>query len=121
MRKIRNSIFTMILMFLVSVICLMTISVLSYIYKWQADKALVGITITYIVAGFTGGAVQRILNKEKKGIGRKMLEGIMISSIFMGMLLLLSIFVVQNSFAISSRFLMIWMILIGSTCIGRIL
>lgn len=121
MRKIRNILIAIIIMFITSALSLLIVSMLSYTYKWQADKALIGITITYIVTGFIGGLMQRIRNKEQKSMGRKMLDGIVLSCMFMGVLVLLSVFVAQNPLEISSRFLMIWMLLMGSTCLGRIL
>ena len=121
MRKIGNFVITLMVMILVSLLCVCVVGILSYIYKWQADKALVGITITYILAGFTGGITQKVLDKEKRGIGQKMLEGILTGSIFIGGILLASVFVIESPFLFSSRFLMILMLVIGSTCLGRIL
>lgn len=121
MRKIGNLVITIIIMFITSMICIGVVSIISYTYKWQADKALVGITITYILAGFTGGITQKVLDKEKRGIGQKMLEGILTGFIFVGLLLIASVFVAQNPLLFSSRFLMILMLVIGSTCLGRIL
>lgn len=121
MRKIKNVIFILVFMTLISIACLLIISAFAYIYKWQADKALIGITVTYIMAGFIGGFSKKIIEKEQKSIGQKMLEGMLMASVFMGGLMVLSVFVAQNPLEISSRFLMIWMLLIGSTCLGRIL
>ena len=123
MRKLRNGIIAIIIiiMSIVSVLSLFVISMLSYTYEWQADKALIGITFTYIATGFIGGLLLKIIDKELKSMGRKMLEGIMISTIFMGGLVLLSVYIVENPFEMTSRFLMIWMLLMGSTCLGRIL
>jgi putative membrane protein (TIGR04086 family) len=121
MRKIGNFVITLIVMMLVSLLCLCVVGILSYIYKWQADKALVGITITYILAGFTGGITQKILNKEKRKIKQKMLEGILTGLIFVGGLVIASVFIIQSPFMFSTRFFMILMLIIGSTCLGRIL
>lgn len=121
MRKIRNLIITIIIMSIVSIISLLAVSVLAYQYKWQADKALIGITVTYIITGLVGGLTQKMMNKEEKNMGRKMLGAILVSCIFMGILLFFSIVAIQQPFSISSRFLMIWMLLVGSTCLGRIL
>lgn len=121
MKTIRNQIITIIIMTLISLVSLLIVSVLSYMYKWQADKALIGITITYIVTGFIGGVTQKVINKEQRTIGRKMLDGILIGSMFVGILWIASIFIVQNPLFFSTRFVMIGMLLIGSTCIGRIL
>ena len=121
MRRMKCFFRVFIIMGMVSAICLLTVSVLTYHYKWQADKALIGITLTYIVTGFAGGLSQKIMNKESRSMGRKMLEGMLISTIFVGGLLGISIGIVQNPLELSSRFLMIWMLLMGSTCLGRIL
>lgn len=121
MRKIRNLIITIIIMSIVSILCLLAVSVFSYIYKWKADKALIGITLTYILTGFSGGLVQKIINKESIKMGRKMIEGILISSFFVGILVMFSVLWLQQPLAVSSRFLMIWMLLVGSACLGRIL
>lgn len=121
MKKIRNLILSIIIMLMVSMVSIVVLSILSYLYKWQADKALVGITITYILAGLIGGMAQKILNKEQKGIGQKMLDGILTGLIFVGVLWIVSIFITQNPFLFTTRFLMILMLVIGSTCLGRIL
>lgn len=121
MRKIKNLFITIIIMLLVSTISLLAVSALTYIYKWQADKALIGITITYILAGFFGGLFLKWKTKEQLSMGRKMLEAILLSVIFVGILVTASVFVMENSFVISSRFVMICMLFVGSTCLGRIL
>ena len=121
MKNIRDLCITLIMMFLVSMICLIFVTVLSYNYKWQADKALVGITVTYILAGFSGGLIQRFLDKRERSIGQKMLGGILLASFFIGILCVVSFVLGIGPMYISSRFLMILMLLIGSTCLGRIL
>ena len=121
MKKIKCFLLVLMIMVVVSVICLWMVSALTYTYKWQADKALIGITITYIVTGFCGGLSQKIMNKDTYSMGKKMLEAIVMSSLFMGILIVLSVYFVQNPLEVTSRFLMIWMLLMGSTCLGRIL
>ena len=121
MRKIINIIVTLLVMVVVSLICLLVVSAFSYFYKWQADKALVGITITYILAGFVGGFAYKLMDRKEKNIGKKMLEAILISSIFVGVILGVSTIVLQQPLVISSRFLSIYMLLAGSACMGRIL
>lgn len=138
MKRIRVYVVAIVVMAVVSVISLLIVSGCSYNFKWYADKALIGITITYIMAGFFGGfALKRqegkgwlwngqkigddsVGNKEKS-MAKKMLEAILLGSIFMLILLAVSTLVVQNPFEISSRMLMIWMLLAGSACLGRIL
>ena len=121
MRKMRRYGLSILIMVVVSFISLIVIAWLSYTYKWQADKALAGITVTYILAGFIGGLTQKFLCREQKSMGKKMVEGMVLSSVFMGGLVFFDVFMVGSLFEITSRFLMIWMILMGSTCLGRIL
>lgn len=120
MRMMRQIAVSLVTMGVVSLLMLLGLSVLSYIYKWQADKALVGITLTYIVAGFAGGKVIRRLSEELD-MGKRLVEGILLGSAFMVLLILISLLATENSFGISGRFLMIWMLLVGSVCLGRIL
>lgn len=138
MKRIRVYVVAIVVMAVVSVISLLIVSVCSYNFKWYADRALIGITITYILAGLFGGFTlkrqegkgwlwngqkigdESVGNKEKS-MAKKMLEAILLGSIFMLLLMAVSTLVVQNPFEISSRMLMIWMLLAGSACLGRIL
>lgn len=119
MRKMKNILVSIIVMGITAVIALLIVSALTYLLKWQADKAMIGIIVTYILAGFVGGQTQRRLSHEKN-MYKKLFEGILLGTIFMMVLVLLSVFV-GNPFVISGRMLMIWMLLAGSACLGRIL
>ena len=110
----------LIIMCIVSILMLLAVSLLAYLYKWQADKALIGITVTYILAGTAGGAGLK-KSSVTKDIGKKLLEGILLGSIFMIFLIGLSFVITDNVFQISGRFLVIWMLIMGSASIGRIL
>lgn len=121
MKKLGNVILTVVVMMAVSCISLAVISILANINEWKSDKALLGIIVTYIIAGFAGGFLQKIRNLKQEGMGKKIMESIMAASVFMFVLALASVFVIQTPFRISQRFFMIWMLLIGSACLGRIL
>ena len=121
MKKIKTFLITIIIMLIASTLSLLVVSALTYFYKWQADKALIGITLTYILAGFSGGLFLKIKSKGQLSMTWKMLEACLLSTIFMGILIVISVFVIKIPFAISSRFLMICMLFLGSTCLGRIL
>lgn len=121
MRKIRSFLVAAIIMLLVSMISLLAVSTFSYIFKWQADTAMAGIIVTYIFSGFSGGISLKLLNNQKAKLRSKGVEAFVISNIFMIVLLLLSIFVLGNTFAFSSRLVMIWLLLMSSTFLGRIL
>ena len=121
MRKIGNLIIIIVFMFLIAAISLMLVAAFSYLYKWQADKALIGITVTYILAGFSGGLMQNRWNRGNKTIGKKMAEGIALGTVFMAIIVLMAVFALESSVAVSTRFLMLWMLVAGSTCLGHIL
>lgn len=122
-------------MSLVSILSLILLSVLTYIFKWQANTAMIGITGTYILAGFLGGLTLKFaelwkgrkkeegvqVQRENTSVGTKMIEAISAATFFMGILLLLSVITTQEKFELSGRFLTIWMLLLGSACLGRIL
>lgn len=122
-------------MSLVSILSLILLSVLTYIFKWQANTAMIGITGTYILAGFLGGLTLKFaelwkgrkkeegvqVQRENTSVGTKMIEAISAATFFMGILLLLSVITMQEKFELSGRFLTIWMLLLGSACLGRIL
>jgi len=103
-----------------SIVLLLGLSVLTYIFKWKADTALVGITFCYIAVGFFGGKVKAIWSYET-GVGRKLIDGLVIGNLFMLCLLAVSTFLIVNEFLLESRFFMIWMLIMGSTALGRIL
>lgn len=121
MKKLGNVILTVVVMMAVSCISLAVISILANINKWQSDKALLGIIITYIIAGFVGGFLPKIRNREKQKMGRQIAESIVTASAFMLVLVLASAFALETPFRLSQRFFMIWTLLIGSTYFGRIL
>lgn len=120
MGKVKQYVLVILVMSLVAIISLVLVSGLTYLFKWQADKAMIGIIFTYIVAGFAGGQVKRRLS-EKSDVKKRLLEGVWIGTLFALILVVLSLFLTDDSFAISKRFFMIWFLLMGSSCIGRIL
>lgn len=120
MRNMKKYIIPILIMSVVSILMLLAVSVLAYIYKWQADKALIGITGTYILAGLAGGLGLRRVSSIKD-MSRKLLESILLGIIFMVLLIIFSLIMTDNAFQISGRFLLIWMLITGSASLGRIL
>lgn len=121
MRIVKKYCIPVILMIIISLMVLMILTVLTYIYKWQAKQVLIGIYFTYILAGFVGGLIQRMQNKEEKHMSRKMIEAIGISIAFVFLLVVLSVSAGMIAFEFSSQFLLVWMLIAGSSCLGRIL
>lgn len=125
MRKIRVYIAASIIMLLTVLLALAVLSSLVYVLKWQSDKAMGGIVIVYILSGFSGGVgyswIQKRQEKCQLGIGKKAVEALLLSTIFLCILMFISIFLLQIPFMPSGRTLMIWLLLIGSCFLGRIL
>lgn len=127
MRKSKSFIVAMMIMLAVAMVSLLVVSTLTYLFKWQADKAMMGIIVTYIFAGFAGGASLNRMRKRqyeearKKEIVSKAIEAFSLSSVFVLVLLLMSVLALQNPFEISGRFFMIWGLMASSCFFGRIL
>ena len=113
------------IMLVTSVVSLLLVSILAYVFKWQADKAMVGIIVTYILAGFAGGFGMRWVKSMEYGkdnlmrVRDKTIEALFLSSIFMLLLAVFSVLRFQNTFVFSGRFLMIWGLVASSAFFGR--
>lgn len=135
MSRISKIIRSVIFMAVVSMISLLIVAVLTYRLHWQADTAMIGITVTYILSGFLGGCSfhWRHFLKRKQcvenasvsietcNLTTKLQEAILAGTLFMGILLLLSVWYMGDDFSVSSRVLTIWLLLVGSTSLGRVL
>ena len=127
MHRLKNYIVAIGVMIVTAMVSLLAVSTLTYLFKWQADKAMIGIIVTYILVGFAGGFVfkwvSRKQNADEKKVGvlQKALEAFSLSSVFMLLMIVLSTFVIQNPLEISGRLLMIWGLMTSSCFLGRIL
>lgn len=133
MKKVRNSILGIVIMIIMSLICLLVVSFLTYKLKWQADAAMLGITLTYILAGFCSGLGMKwipllwkrnkveIVEKESIGVTEKIVESILTSALFIILLWIVSLFLIEEGMQFSGRLFIIWMLLTGSVALGRIL
>lgn len=125
MYKIKKYIFVICMMLIVALVSLLVVSVFTYMLKWHADKAMLGIVVTYILSGFAGGF---FLGKYKKkenqancSIREKLIEAICVSALFFILLGLISILGLHIPFSFSGRLLLILFLLTGSACLGRVL
>ena len=116
MRKIKKYILVIIIMLLTSVLALLAVSTLTYLLKWQADKAMIGIIVTYVLGGLVGGGCLR--RTEKWALGKKIVNAIIISVLFMVLLGIISVMVAHNPFLISERFVLIWLLIASSVFAG---
>lgn len=93
MCKIKKYIVALMIMLFTALMALLMLSVLTYMFKWQADKAMIGIIVTYILTGVAGGF--SIAYGEKKETWKTVLEILLVYVIFI--LLLRGISLVVNT------------------------
>lgn len=140
---IKSILLSLIIMGIVSVVMLLVLGVLTYILKWQASQAMVGITLTYIISGFVGGITQGVLLrrgpskiKEVEVLGmasakgalsslentselrERMINGLLLGTSYMLLLLILSIVFTQNANWDFTRLIMLWILLTCSSVLG---
>ena len=127
MSRIKKYLIAIVIMSMISVAMLLIVTTLTYAFKWQADKAMIGIVVTYILAGLSGGICLRYFGKkeyvmeQKNEIAKKAVEALILSAVYLVLLLTISIFGLQIPFGFSGRFFMIWILLFGATFLGRVL
>ena len=84
MFKIKKYVLAIMMMFIVSMISIAILATFTYLFKWQADKATIGIIVTYALAVLSGGAV---LWKIEKVTKIKLFVEILLTSTFFVLLL----------------------------------
>lgn len=124
MSRFKSTVICLGIMLLVAVLSLLLVSTFTFLFKWQADKAMIGIIVTYIVSGLAGGLyLGRIAKKSYGGIrkigsGKAAIEAVKLSTIFILILVLCSAIGFRIPFEFSSRFVLIWLMLTGSAFVG---
>lgn len=113
MYKVKKYVISLCIMMIVATVFLLIVSALTYMFKWQADKAVIGIIITYVLAGFAGGIS---LRKERKIIG-----ALGLGTMFMLLLVICSRIGFQIPFEFSVRVIRIWLLITSSTFVGMCL
>ena len=118
---------TMLVMGIVAVISLFCLSLLTYYWKWTADKAEIGIILTYILAGFFGGRFLKRCWKRKQehteisiSHGQKIMDAVLLGTVFVVILVFLSMLSCRSDFTISTRLFIVWFLVMGSACLGRV-
>ena len=114
MGKVKRYLISLAIMLLVSVLALIILGVLTYWFKWQADKVMVGIVATYALAGIAGGVVQKKLSQ------MQFIEVFILSTLYMLILFMAAIFFFKITPIISSQLLMIYGFVCCSVFIGRL-
>ena len=86
-KEIKNSVITLFGMMAVTILFLGVLSWCAFRLKWQSDRAMEGITLTYILIGLVGGWIRGFLERKTSrtiGIARAFLYGIILTSLYWG-------------------------------------
>ena len=110
MFKMKKYIISLSVMILVSIILLVLVSALTYLFKWQADKAMIGIIVTYVLGAFAGG-----LGIKSK---RKMLAAVVLGTVYIFLLAEVAYLGLHIPFELSKKFLLIWLLVVCSAYVG---
>lgn len=124
---IKNTLFAVIIMGITSAATLVILSVFTYLFRWQAPQAQVGIILTYIISGFFGGVLPSMIGergkkKEVKNTERStknaLIKGTTQSAIYMAVLLSISILLSANENWDMVQILLVWILLTASSTLG---
>lgn len=124
---IKNTLFAVIIMGITSAATLVILSVFTYLFRWQAPQAQVGIILTYIISGFLGGVLPSMIGergkkKEVKNTERStknaLIKGITQGTIYMAVLLSISILLSANEGWDMVQIFLIWILLSVSSTLG---
>lgn len=123
---IKNTLFAVIIMGITSAIALVILSVFTYLLKWQAPQAQVGIILTYIISGFLGGVLPSMIGERKKKEVKNtenstkitLIKGTTQSAIYMAVLLSISILLSANEKWDMVQILLVWILLTASSTLG---
>ena len=124
MYKMKKYMLAIGVMCVTSVASLITVSLLTYLFKWQADKAMIGIIISYVLAGMAGGyqlswRPKTCSDKMREiGMGQKVTGTLILSILFMVILVSCSCLVFHISFEVSKRFFLIWLLVASSSFVA---
>lgn len=124
---IKNTLFAVIIMGITSAATLVILSVFTYLFRWQAPQAQVGITLTYIISGFLGGVLPSMIGERRKKKEVKntenstkitLIKGTTQSAIYMAVLLSISILLSANEHWDMVQILLVWILLTASSTLG---
>ena len=124
---IKTTLFAVIIMGITSAATLVILSVFTYLFRWQAPQVQVGIILTYIISGFLGGVLPSMIGeggkkKEVKNTERStknaLIKGITQGTIYMAVLLSISILLSANENWDMVQILLIWILLSVSSTLG---
>ena len=122
---IKNILLSVVIMGILSMITLVILSVFTYDLKWQASQAQVGLTLTYIISGFVGGFLSCIVRGDRKkkkheenSLKNALSYGMTLGTIYMAVLLSISILISANTNWDMGLILLRWILLSTSCVLG---
>ena len=113
MKKGKRYFSTVMLMLLISLLAIVLLGTLTYLFKWQSDKARIGIVVTYILAGSVGGFCLR--DKIQIEWIKRVKMAVTIGTAYIFVLWLVSYFVIRIPYKFSMEFILIWLIVVCSS------
>ena len=117
MYKLKKYVIALCVMVVTTVLALLTLGMLVFCLKWQADKAMVGIIGIYILAAVSGGITLNRLGKREYR-RRKIIETLVLGSLYSLLLIIVAVLGCKIPFRITSRFILIWLLFVCGTFCG---
>ena len=114
MYKKRRYVIAIGMMLFTSIITLLVVSTLTYWFKWQADKAMVGIIVTYVLAGVAGGIV---LGPES--LKKRILQAGLLAFLYLLVLTVLVFVFFDKGLEFSKQAILTYGLVMGSVFMGR--
>ena len=124
MKKIKIYVVSLCTMWIVSIVSLVMVSVLTYLFKWQADIVLIGIILVYVLAGVTGGVWiskmhKKIHNNNKRSTIHMFGRAALLASMYILLATIISLMFLENTLEFTRQTIMIWILAVGSVYIGE--
>ena len=126
--KVKNMMISLIFMGVLTVILLVIIGIGAYYLKFEADIAMLLITVVYIFVGASGGVAHAFLERiqmKRSVFGPNLLQtilgGVVLGSAYMLILLICAFLMVKTTIDDWLRFVILWLMVCGSCLLGKIL
>lgn len=114
MYKKRRYVIAIGMMLLTSIITLLVVTTFTYLFKWQADKAMVGIIVTYVLAGVAGGIVLGPADLKKR-----ILQAGILAFLYLLVLTVFAFIFFDKGIEFSKQAILTYGLVLGSVFMGR--
>lgn len=116
---IKSFLLSLFTMGIVSVLGLLLLSALTYLYKWQASQAMIGITLTYIITGILGGVVYGVLKHGCPSLRERIVEGGILGGVYVALLFVLAMALADGHSIEYKRWFSMVILVVCSTIFGN--